>query len=100
MSGFSTNRSAGTSPEPSFLIFWSAAVAGRQSATAAVATNTSARSALNLHGRQHVARRAHVDPRHAARRGQMHRPGHQRDLGARLSRRGQWQNPSCRWKGW
>jgi hypothetical protein len=44
MSGFSMKRSAGVSPEPSFLIFWSAAVAGRQSATAAVATNTSARS--------------------------------------------------------
>ncbi len=42
MSGFSTKASAGTAPLPSFLIFCIASVAGRQSATAAAAMNTSA----------------------------------------------------------
>ena len=42
MSGFSVNASSGGLPDPSFLILWSLAWAGRQSATAAVAMNTSA----------------------------------------------------------
>src|SRR3990167_10098970 len=42
MSVFSTKPRVGVWPEPSFLIFWEDWLAGRQSATAAVATNTDA----------------------------------------------------------
>ncbi|MCY1524695.1 hypothetical protein D9M68_596410 [compost metagenome] len=48
MSGFSTKCSTGVWPLPSFLIFWSLCVAGRQSATAAVATKMLAACAARV----------------------------------------------------
>jgi hypothetical protein len=78
MSGFSTKPVP--AHRPILLDLLIGRVAGRQSATAAVAMKHRG-SDLGLHGRQHLLRRLHVDA-HAARRGQMHRAGHQRDLGA------------------
>jgi hypothetical protein len=100
MSGFSTNASAGGWPLPSFLIFWSAALAGRQSATAAAAMNTVAWWHLGLHGGLHVQRRLHVDARTP--RGVGRPPGRPPASPRRRprARRGPWQNPSCRCCGW
>ncbi len=101
MSGFSVSSKIGASLPPPFFSLCSADCAGRQSATAAVAMKTSCRARLGQHRLVHLAGGRHIDAAHAARRGERHRTGHQRDLRRRpRARRARSQNPSCRSIGW